>query len=1131
MGSLDRALVAERFAREQDGRWLDLATGERVRLRVMPPLARDGHARWLWRSAALAGVWHPHVATPIDFGALADGRRFEAVPDWRVPLDVSAGERRGALDAARAFLHALGLTAGRVDPARVREVDGRLALVCDHATGWPLVGRPRGADIADAGVVGVRLQARAALEWVIGLLEAGDAGGPRSLALRVPEGAGWRTFQRMMAREARIRGFVPLDARAAAERPWLAGLVAGRHVLLIEDRRHGAAAASGGRAGSVADLLLGAGLRDLRGCVVISASAATDPDATDLDPVPVASLVRMIVGAAASRAAIAELARRAGGNPGRFLRLVAGGSDPHRFRGATQPASVRETRPAYSSDGPAEPRAIAMHPRMLARHRRASDLADRGRHAAAIRLLRALVAACDRRGDAATASVLAVSLGVTLARRGRAAEAVPWLDRAARAERLETRLSGAVALAGTLVDLGELGRAEGLCRTAALVARREHAADIEAAARLALAGVLFWQGRYRDAEGELTVPAAASSARSCDRLVLRARLALARNRVAESGRHAAAALAAARASGADEDVVAAEAMRAALSAMLADPAGARAHLAEARAASRRARLPLAGLGARLEVAEGWVRAGRPDEARALVLPVARRRRALVPLLAARLDAVLGAAGDRRAAGAAEAFAASAGAVLIRVPGEGADMSVIEEATGIMAACQEADAADRALDVACRRLVASLGARGAAIVARDGDADTVLARVGPDWPCLDGGASRALATGAAVAPSLGAAGIESAAAVRYGGRTIGAVTCRWPADARVEAPRAAALLAAAATACAPAVRASLDARVGVAPAAAGAASALLGASPAIENVRVLVAHAARAPFAVLIEGESGTGKELVARLIHELGPRRGHRFCAVNCAALGDDLLEAELFGHARGAFTGAVAERAGLFEEADRGTLLLDEVSDLSPRAQAKLLRVIQEGEVRRLGENLPRRVDVRIVAATNRPLEEEVRRGRFRADLRYRLDVIRIEVPPLRERIEDLPLLAAHFWRQACARTGRRPALGADVVAALARHDWPGNVRELQNVLASLVVHAGARGRARAGGLPAHIARATPPAGDTLDEARASFERRFVRAALARAGGHRGHAARALGISRQGLAKLIKRLDLEAAG
>ena len=288
------------------------------------------------------------------------------------------------------------------------------------------------------------------------------------------------------------------------------------------------------------------------------------------------------------------------------------------------------------------------------------------------------------------------------------------------------------------------------------------------------------------------------------------------------------------------------------------------------------------------------------------------------------------------------------------------------------------------------------------------------------------------------------------------------------------------------------------------------------------------RAARAPYPVLIEGESGSGKELVARGIHRLGTRRDRRLCTLNCAALSDELLEAELFGHARGAFTGAVAERPGLFEEADGGTIFLDEVGELSGRAQAKLLRVLQDGEVRRVGENLPRRVDARIVAATNRRLEDEVAANRFRADLRFRLDVIRIVVPPLRERATDIPALAARFWADAANRVGTTAVLSTEAVAALARYDWPGNIRELQNVIASLAVHAPRRGRILPSLLPAHIARCGASSATTFETARQEFERRFVRAALAGAGGKRARAARALGVSRQGLAKMLRRLRID---
>jgi two-component system response regulator HydG len=362
-------------------------------------------------------------------------------------------------------------------------------------------------------------------------------------------------------------------------------------------------------------------------------------------------------------------------------------------------------------------------------------------------------------------------------------------------------------------------------------------------------------------------------------------------------------------------------------------------------------------------------------------------------------------------------------------------------------------------------------------------------------------------------------------VSFAQQTIAVMCCRWTLGSFVDRDRAVALLRAAALSIATTVR---NLQLRPSPPVVTGGWELLGTSEVASTLRAAIERAARAPFPVLIEGESGSGKELVARSIHRLSARRDRRLCTLNCAALSDDLIEAELFGHARGAFTGAVGERAGLFEEADGGTLFLDEVGELSPRAQAKLLRVLQDGEVRRVGENLPKKVDTRIVAATNRRLDEEVVARRFRADLRFRLDVVRIVVPPLRARPSDIPALATHFWTEAAARVGTSAVLIPETLAALARYDWPGNVRELQNVIASLAVHAPRRGRLAPARLPEHIAR-VHTSGSTFEAARLDFERRFVRAALAQAGGQRLSAARALGVSRQGLSKMLRRLGLEA--
>jgi DNA-binding NtrC family response regulator len=372
------------------------------------------------------------------------------------------------------------------------------------------------------------------------------------------------------------------------------------------------------------------------------------------------------------------------------------------------------------------------------------------------------------------------------------------------------------------------------------------------------------------------------------------------------------------------------------------------------------------------------------------------------------------------------------------------------------------------------------------------------------------------------------GVLVAAPIRYGGTRIGAAAILGPRERRETMSDAVLALAAASGS---AVRGRLT-TVAISRNGDGLSTEILGRSPAMAAVRAAVARAAVTPFPVLIEGESGTGKELVARALHRLSARRDRRLATLNCAALSDELAEAELFGHTRGAFTGAVASRPGLFEDAHGGTLFLDEVGELSPRAQAKLLRALQEREIRRVGENIPRQVDVRVMAATNRPLADMVASGGFREDLLFRLAVVRLHLPALRERVEDVPLLAHVFWRRFTTEAGKRAVLGADAVARLVCHRWPGNVRELQNVVAGLVVLAPARGRVAARHVDIVLAESGARAIDpptSLEWARRQCERRTIAAALARHGGRRAAAARELGITRQGLAKAVRRLRLTA--
>jgi two-component system, NtrC family, nitrogen regulation response regulator GlnG len=325
--------------------------------------------------------------------------------------------------------------------------------------------------------------------------------------------------------------------------------------------------------------------------------------------------------------------------------------------------------------------------------------------------------------------------------------------------------------------------------------------------------------------------------------------------------------------------------------------------------------------------------------------------------------------------------------------------------------------------------------------------------------------------------------------------------------------------------------------------------LLGRAPAMQQVFRAIGRLARSSVTVLITGESGTGKELVARALHEHSPRSGRPFIALNTAAIPADLLESEMFGHERGAFTGADTLRRGRFEQADGGTLFLDEIGDMSMPLQTRLLRVLAEGEFYRVGGQTPIRVDVRVIAATNQNLQERVTRGLFREDLYHRLNVIRIELPPLRARGEDIPALLAHYMVVAAHELGVEPkALASDALARLTAYEWPGNVRELVNLCRRLSVLApgsevhladlppeltGAVATpareadwavALAGWAERHALLGHPP---LLDTAQPQFERVLIRAALRRTQGHRQEAAKLLGWGRNTLTRKLKELGM----
>ncbi|MCC7008910.1 MAG: sigma 54-interacting transcriptional regulator [Acidobacteria bacterium] len=754
-------------------------------------------------------------------------------------------------------------------------------------------------------------------------------------------------------------------------------------------------------------------------------------------------------------------------------------------------------------------------PASAGRVQRALRAARRRRAAEAERWARAALESARRhRNTAGLAEASRALVDLLLARDEYAGALRSALDVTERLQGSAHWPEGAAALADVLVPCGELARADALLTTA-----RSHGAltgaPVSKPVLRALAWLRFWQGRFEefatlahDLAGSAPELAGLAGwvARDCTRL---------RRAASELAKHA------------RHDPVTAmwsHTFTALASAYVDDDDERRADTAKGMlSATTRVSHAHAARLARALAADLLIAAGRPDDAQRALGSVEVWSRASV--VEQWLSRWLRAAGDARERADLAIGLERTGALGLRRWGSGREvMQLAHEVPAVLQLVQDADDEAVALARGCQWLRRTADACGVAVLAAED-----LALVASDgWSAADVvAAGWTPGTMEDRCASFHGDTVLVSVAMKHAGTPIGWLVVRGAAERGSTFRDLGRVLAAV---CAPSLQGRLDA---LAAARRGPALTpeILGVSPAIMSLRESVARAAVTPFSVLIEGESGTGKELVARAIHRLSPRRDRRLSSLNCAALSDDLIEAELFGHVRGAFTGAVNPRVGLFEEANGGSLFLDEVGELSPRAQAKLLRVLQERELRRVGENVPRAVDVRVIAATNQPLADACARGAFRADLLFRLAVVRIRTTPLRERPEDIPVLARALWHALTLEAGRRVVLGPDALAALCRHAWPGNVREFQNVLAGLLVVAPERGRVSVRHVQQVLSsEAEVPGSAPLHLLRSQFERRAIRVALARHGGRRAAAARELGLTRQGLVKAIRRLKLGGA-
>lgn len=1025
-------LLADRFLILDENVSIDLAFGHRVTIRISEQPVRLEQQRWVERCSSTLALGRPHHAQLIDYGLLGTTRRFEAY------------RRIGHPNAAAA----VGTPPG---PGMTSAFRSEVGLIVD----WiETTQRPSGILYLTASV---HSNVTAVLQSV--------------------------------AREARLRGFIPLNAATlvsggGALEKEVKTFIAGRHLLLFDDRTQARRVVADDLAQALMTLDASANRNTL--ALVVVAPGEQKTPCVFLDRLPPASL-------AASR-----LPRVSESSP------------------AYQVERIR-TRSVRSTDSHG-----------VALLRQGESFLRRGRHSPAERQLRAALGACNRREDWPNAGRSGLLLGELLLVRGRAAEASGIFDSAKehflRAEAMQPAAEAMVYLGVAQTDQAMFAEAEATLRAALAASSVSSERRVAGAGVLALSRCLFWQGRYAEANVLLQTSESSEGQEPHEairRWCLAARIMLALGDIARAGALIRKAGAIPKRGEAADVLV--SSIQAALQAKVGDMAALRLHVQNGLRAARSAHLPLCALRLRLTLCEALASDGEVESARRLCTRMASIKGLTLPALVhARLARL------RRALNASQPAEVRESPVAMGTSSDVARSSSqleLAQVTEVLFLSHEIEDEREALSRAAQTIRRQAGALAVGFFAKDGSEMFPVATCGV---IATGVAARSGDSGLCIEAHRTTAGIEAAVPVRYAGAILGALSVRWTVDGPMDSSHATALMMLAAAACAPMLRTAVDRRNTPAESVIHEGSDLLGVSPALDEVRRAILRASSAPFTVLIEGESGVGKELVARAIHRSGCRRDRRFRALNCAALADDLVDAELFGHARGAFTGATQDRAGLFEEAGAGTVFLDEISDLSLRAQAKLLRVLQEAEIRRIGESFTRPVEARLVAATNRALQAEVEAGRFRQDLFYRLNVIRIGVPPLRDRLEDLSILTGRFWKEATERVGSKAVLGQTATAALARYDWPGNVRELQNTLFALAVNGPRRGVIGASALPAAIAKtAVPSDGGTLETARRTFEERFVRAALARAAGHRGRAAASLGLSRQGLAKLMQRLRL----